>query len=105
MSVIAGVSEEAAYRGVLTQVLWHELGNPWIAVFVAAIAFAIAHALQGWKSTLIIFVIACVMHALVWLTGTLVIAMVVHATYDLAVPTIRRRISPERPTGPERSAG
>jgi membrane protease YdiL (CAAX protease family) len=105
MSIAAGISEEAAYRGVLTQVLWYSLGNPWIAVFIAAAAFAVAHALQGWKSTLIIFVIACVMHALVWFTGTLVIAMVVHATYDLAVPTIRRRISRGRPTDPERSAG
>jgi membrane protease YdiL (CAAX protease family) len=105
MSIVAGVSEEAAYRGVLMQILWFALGNPWIAVFIAAAAFAVAHALQGWKSMLIIFVIACVMHALVWFTGTLVIAMIVHAAYDLAVPTIRRRISRERPTGPERIAG
>src|SRR5471032_411583 len=85
MSIIAGISEEAAYRGVLVQVLWYGLGNGWIAVFIAATAFAIAHALQGWKSMLMILVIACVMHALVWFTGTLVIAMVVHATFDLAV--------------------
>ena len=45
------------------------------------------------------------MHALVWFTGTLVIAMVVHTTYDLAVPTIRRRMSRALPTGPERNAG
>ena len=105
MSIVAGISEEAAYRGVLVQVLWYALGNGWIAVLIAATAFAVAHALQGWKSILIIFVIACVMHALVWFTGTLVIAMVVHATYDLAVPTIRRRISPAPPRDPERSAG
>jgi membrane protease YdiL (CAAX protease family) len=105
MSILAGISEEAAYRGVLVQVLGLVLGNPWVAVLVAATAFTIAHALQGWKSMLIIFVIACAMHALVWFTGTLVIAMVVHATYDLAVPTIRRRSLPEQPTDPERIAG
>ncbi len=105
MAVIAGISEEAAYRGVLQQILWYWLGNPWIAFTIAAAAFAAAHVIQGWKSVLMIFFIACVMHALVWFTGTLVIAMVVHAIYDLAVPTLRRRISRGLPTDPEKSAG
>jgi uncharacterized protein len=105
MSVIAGISEEAVYRGVLMQVLWYMLGNPWLAVFIAATAFAVVHGIQGWKSALLVFVIACLMHALVWFTGTLVIAMAVHAIYDLAVPTLRRKISLGLPKGLERNAG
>ena len=31
---------------------------------------------------LIIFGMALVMHALVWFTGTLIVAMIVHAVYD-----------------------
>ena len=104
-SVVAGISEEAAYRGVLMTILWYALGSAWIAVFVSALAFSIGHALQGWKSMLVIFIMACSMHALVWYTGTLVIAMAVHALYDLLVPTLRRRIWPSPPTGPEKSAG
>ncbi len=105
MSVVAGISEEAAYRGVLTQILWYMLGSPWPAMFIAAAAFAVVHGIQGLKSALLVFVIACLMHALVWFTGTLVIAMFVHAIYDLAVPTLRRKISLGLPKGLERSAG
>lgn len=105
LAIVAGISEEAAYRGVLMQILWYALGNPWIAMLIAAAAFAFIHLLQGWKSVLVIFVMACVMHALVWYSGTLVIAMVVHAMYDLSVPTIRRRMWPELPGNPEGNAG
>ena len=87
----AGVAEEAAYRGVLVQILWYALGSPWPAVLISAAAFAVAHALQGWKSGVMIFVIALVMQALVWFTGTLVVAMAGHATYDLAAGYIGAR--------------
>ncbi len=104
-SIAAGVAEETAYRGVLVWILAYALGSSWPAVIISATAFAFSHALQGWKSMVVIFIMACSMHALVWYTGTLVIAMVVHATYDLLAPTVRRRISPEPPIGPERIAG
>ena len=105
MSVVAGIAEEAAYRGVLMSVFWSATGSAWIAVSVSALAFALGHAVQGRKSMAVIFVMACSMHALVWYTGTLVIAMVVHAIYDLLAPTLRRRILRVPPTGPERIAG
>lgn len=104
-SIVAGVAEEAAYRGVLMSILWYALGNVWLAVFISALAFALGHALQGWKSMAVIFIMACSMHAVVWYTGTLVVAMAVHAVYDLLAPTFRRRILPAPPTSPERSAG
>lgn len=104
-SIVAGVAEEAAYRGVLTSILWYALGSVWIAAFISAVAFAAGHAVQGWKSMAVIFVMACSMQLLVNYTGTLVIAMAVHAVYDLCAPTVRRRILREPPTGPERIAG
>jgi membrane protease YdiL (CAAX protease family) len=104
-SIAAGIAEEAAYRGVLMSILWLALGNPWLTVFISATAFALAHALQGWKSMLVIFVMACSMHALAWYTGTLVVAMAVHAVYDLVAPTILRKTSPAPPRDPERIAG
>lgn len=83
--LLAAVAEEAAYRGVAMNILWYSLGNPWIAVFLSAVAFAAAHATQGWKSAITIFAIALVMHGLVAFTGTLILAMIVHAAYDLVV--------------------
>ncbi len=80
--MVASVAEEAAYRGVGMSILWYSLGDPRIAVLVCATAFALAHCTQGWKSTAVIFTMALVLHGLVWFTGTLVVAMVVHALYD-----------------------
>ncbi|MGH7654328.1 MAG: CPBP family glutamic-type intramembrane protease [Gemmatimonadaceae bacterium] len=105
VAVAAGVAEEAAYRGVLTSILWHALGVGWLAAVVSAVAFAASHAVQGWKSMAVIFVMACSMQLLVSYTGTLVIAMAVHAMYDLLAPTLRRRILREPPIAQERIAG
>ncbi len=87
----AGVAEEAAYRGALMSVLIGMTGLPWLAVLVSAVAFAVAHALQGWKSAIVIFLMALTMHALVFLTGTLVVAMTVHAGYDLLAGVLGER--------------
>jgi membrane protease YdiL (CAAX protease family) len=91
VALAAGVAEEAAYRGVAIKILWYGLGNPWAAVLISATAFAVSHAVQGWKSGIVIFVIALAMHTLVWFTGTLVVAMVVHSAYDLAAGYLAAR--------------
>jgi membrane protease YdiL (CAAX protease family) len=81
--LLAGVAEEAAYRGVGMTILWYSLGDPWLAAGICAAAFAVAHSIQGLKSGTVVFAIALVFHGLVAVTGTLVLAMVVHAIYDL----------------------
>lgn len=81
--VAAGVAEEAAYRGVGWSILTYMFGDPWSAAIVMSVVFALAHWSQGWKSMLTIAGIALVLHGLVAMTGTLVLAMVVHAAYDL----------------------
>ncbi|HEX5010242.1 MAG TPA: CPBP family intramembrane glutamic endopeptidase [Planctomycetota bacterium] len=89
--VLAGVAEETAYRGVGMATLWYALGNAWAAALILAAAFAVAHAAQGWKSGLAVFGIALVMHALVAFTGSLLPAMLVHASYDLVAGAIIAR--------------
>lgn len=91
MILFAGVAEEAAYRGVGMQILWYSLGNPWIAATICALAFAAAHWMQGFKSGVMIFGVALVMHALVAFTQTLVLAMIVHAIYDFVAGWLIRR--------------
>jgi membrane protease YdiL (CAAX protease family) len=80
--LVASVAEEAAYRGIGMTILWYWLGNPWLAATLCAFAFALAHWVQGFRSGVFIFALALVMHALCVLTGTLVLAMIVHALYD-----------------------
>ena len=81
--LLGAIGEEIAYRGVAMSILWYSLGNPWISVLICSIAFGAAHWVQGWKSALLIVVFALVMHALVAITQTLLVAMAVHAIYNI----------------------
>jgi membrane protease YdiL (CAAX protease family) len=82
-SALAGFGEELTWRGVQTALLTRLLGNFVAACAVCVLMFAVAHAIQGWTSTIAIGVFAAAFHALVWLSGSLYVAMIVHFLYDL----------------------
>jgi membrane protease YdiL (CAAX protease family) len=79
----AGFAEEIAYRGVLFGILMYWIENWWVAALLCAAAFALGHAIQGWKGVLIIFAMSVIFQGLVWYTGTLYVAIAVHAIYDI----------------------
>jgi membrane protease YdiL (CAAX protease family) len=83
ISLSAGFVEEIVYRGVLFGVLFYSLGIWWAAAILCAVSFALAHVTQGWKSAAIIFFFSVAFQGLVWFTGTLYVAMAVHALYDI----------------------
>lgn len=83
LALVASVTEEIAYRGVGVAILHFWTGSLAAAIVVCAAAFAVAHALQGWKSGAVILVMALLFHALVLFTGTLVLAMLAHLVYDV----------------------
>jgi membrane protease YdiL (CAAX protease family) len=83
MCLAAGIAEETAYRGVGMAVLASSTGSAWVAGAVLSLAFGLAHITQEWKSVWIVVAMAVMMHALVACTGTLVVAMAVHAIYDI----------------------
>lgn len=114
--LMAGVSEEIAYRGVLTDLLTRATGSHAAAIVIACIAFGAAHAVQGWRSAALAAVFAAVFHAMVELTGNLYAAMIAHAAYDLiagfviaecarrrSAGTLKELAEPPRPS-PERHA-
>jgi membrane protease YdiL (CAAX protease family) len=83
ISAAAGIGEEITYRGVMW-ILWARLtGSLWIAALITSIIFAISHYMQGWPSITAIFGFALAFHAIVWLTGSLIPAMLLHFLYDL----------------------
>ena len=88
----AGFAEEAAYRGLGMLVLGVLGIQPWWSALLLSAAFAVAHAVQGRLGVVIVFAMALVMHALVALTGTLLIAMVVHIAYDLVAVVVTARV-------------
>jgi hypothetical protein len=76
---------------VAWSLLTHYTGNTSLAAAICVAAFALHHVTQTWKSVVAIAGIAVFMHALVAFTGTLVLAMGVHALYDLVVAVLIAR--------------
>ena len=83
VAVLAGVGEEITWRGVQAALLITLTGSFWLAALLSAASFGVAHVMQGWKSAGVIVVFALGFHALVWLSGSLYVAMVVHLAYDI----------------------
>jgi membrane protease YdiL (CAAX protease family) len=91
ISLLAGVSEECAFRGMAYVALREISGSVAIAMTVCVLAFAVAHMMQGWRGMLGTGVIALILHGIVYLTQGLWLAIAVHALYDLIVGTIAMR--------------
>jgi membrane protease YdiL (CAAX protease family) len=83
ISAAAGIGEEVTYRGVMW-ILWARLtGSLWVAALITSVIFAFSHYMQGWASITAIFGFAIAFHVIVWLTGSLIPAMLLHFLYDL----------------------
>ena len=80
IAVLAGLGEELLFRGVIQQALQQWLG-PWTGLLLASLVFGAAH----WVSRAYM-VFACLMGLylglLYWLSGDLLLAVIVHALYD-----------------------
>ena len=83
LSLSAGIGEELVWRGVLPALLVSVTGSLPLAITLSILSFALAHAIQGLRSVLAIGGIAAAFHALVLLSGSLYVAMVVHFVYDV----------------------
>jgi membrane protease YdiL (CAAX protease family) len=95
VSLIAGIGEEITWRGVQMALVVALTGNYWLAIALCAISFALAHAGQGWQSAAIIVVFGLGFHLLVWLAGSLYVAMAVHLAYDLTAGISYGRLGKE----------
>jgi membrane protease YdiL (CAAX protease family) len=103
VSLTAGIVEEIAYRGVLFTVWERLLRSRWSAVAVCAGAFAVAHAIQGWRTVAVIVLLAICNHVIVFATGDLYTAMAVHVVYDLLAGFILMRLAQRDGTLPLRT--
>ena len=83
VALSAGVAEQLAYRGVLFSFFYWYTGTLLVAAVLAAIPFGLVHLFQGWRSALIVTVIALRDQILVALTGTLVFAIAIHIIHDI----------------------
>jgi membrane protease YdiL (CAAX protease family) len=93
VSVMAGVSEEYVYRWVFSDLGARLTGSLTLGWMLSILAFSVAHATQGsWVAVLFSAAFALVAHVLVFLTGTLVFAMALHAAYDVLAGIEYRRL-------------
>jgi membrane protease YdiL (CAAX protease family) len=95
VSLLAGIGEEITWRGVQTALLVPLVGSYWIAAALSGVSFALAHAMQGWRSMLGIFVFAIVFQLVVVASGSLYVAMAVHVAYDITAGLAYGRLARE----------
>jgi membrane protease YdiL (CAAX protease family) len=91
ISLLAGVTEEYAYRGVAYSVLSQITGSPGISLVVCVLSFGIAHMMQGWRATLGIVLLAILFHITVFLTEGLYLVIAFHVAYDLVIGILGMR--------------
>ena len=91
VAVSAGFVEQLAYRGVLFSFFLWYTGTLWSAAVFAAIPFGLVHLFQGWRSAIVVIVIALRDQILVALTGTLAFAIAIHIIHDIVAGTVLMR--------------
>jgi membrane protease YdiL (CAAX protease family) len=85
VSLLAGLAEECAYRGAAYFVLERWTHSPELALVLCVVSFAIAHMMQGIRSAVGVGIFGLVFHIVVFLTGGLYLAIVMHVVYDFAL--------------------
>lgn len=102
LAVTAGVCEELLFRGFVTWALAHLLPSYVAAALVQAALFGVAHAYQGPRGVLTTGLVGVFLTAVVWLTGTLWMAMLIHALMDLNAGDLAIRVRALRADGDRR---
>lgn len=104
VSVLAGVGEEITWRGVQTVVVHSLVGNYALAVLISSVMFGAMHSDRGWRNAVFVGVLGLGLGGLVWLSGSLYVAMVVHVACNLTIGlspgglgrVLGYRVDPER---------
>jgi len=90
VSITAGVCEEILYRGLLLATLVSLVGT-WPAVAITSLIFGIGHAYQGYSGIAKTGLVGLVLALFTVFSGSLYIAMVLHAVIDLTSGRIMGR--------------
>ncbi len=83
LSINAGIVEEGLFRLAMPALLVVVTGEPVSAFVLAALVFGALHAYQGWAGVLATTVIGVFFTLLYVVSGSIALAMIVHALFDL----------------------
>jgi hypothetical protein len=92
ISVLAGITEEWAYRGVASALLIRMTGSVAISVLVCSLAFGLGHMFQGWRAAVGSALLAVVFQLVAFECESLDLVIVIHAFYDLIVGTVAMQV-------------
>ena len=104
VSGLAGVSEEITWRGVQPVLIATLVHSPILAACIAAVMFGVAHIVQGWRSAFFGIMMALGFQSIVWLSGSLYLAMVVHFAYEAIAGVAIGRLAEEAHSPPSNGA-
>jgi membrane protease YdiL (CAAX protease family) len=93
LALTAGICEELLFRGFLLWVFAQVLPEYWHAALAQAVVFGLAHAYQGPRGIFLTFGVGVFLTGVVWISGTLWPAMLVHALLDLNSGDIAVRLA------------
>jgi uncharacterized protein len=93
LALTAGLCEEVLFRGFLLWVLAHVLPAWWMAALAQALLFGLAHVYQGPRGVFATFGVGVFLTGVVWISGSLWPAMLVHALLDLNAGDLAIRVS------------
>ena len=92
ISVLAGIGEECAYRGVAFSLLTIMTGSSAVAAVLCIVTFGVAHMSQGWRGAVGAGMLAALFHLMVAATGNLYLAMAFHVAYDFLLGIVVMRL-------------
>jgi membrane protease YdiL (CAAX protease family) len=92
VSALAGVGEEAFFRGVLQSTLADHVPG-WMALIVTAAAFGLAHLLTR-EYAIVAGLVGLYLGATLLLSGNLLVPMLAHGLYDLVALLLLVRVKP-----------
>ena len=83
LSINAGVVEELMFRLALPATIYGVTGNAVAAVVASLVIFGLLHIYQGVSGVLASFVIGAILMAIYLASGSILLAIAVHAAFDL----------------------
>jgi uncharacterized protein len=92
LAALAGVAEEALFRGVVQAGLSRWLA-PWVGLIAASVLFGLVHCLT-FSYAVVATLVGLYLGTLLILTDDLLVPILVHALYDLVALTVLIRLEP-----------
>lgn len=84
VAIVAGGVREELQRAFLLHRFKHDLGQPWMGLLIASVAFGLGHTMQGNDAALITGVLGAIWGAMYLIRGSALASMVSHSLFNSA---------------------